>query len=92
MELIFAMRLHIPPSELYKMPYYDIRLLYYAYEDYVEKENEETERQKSEQEEKYRDEIPDYKNFNVDKLMSDMTNSNQFKMPSMPAMPSMPDF
>ena len=66
---MFALRLHITPIEMWKMPFYDIMLLYRAYEEYVNKENEE----QTKQQEQYEQQAEDYK--------ANMPNPSDYKMP-----------
>lgn len=65
------MYLHIPPTEMWEMPFYDILYLYKAYSDYVDETNKHEMEQQAEYEEQMRDQqqsqiaqqmpkIPDY--------------------------------
>lgn len=56
---------------MWKMPFYDIMLLYRSYEDYVKQQNEEQEKQQAE----YEQEAEDYK--------ANMPNPSDYKMPDM---------
>jgi hypothetical protein len=44
-EFIFAFKLHIPPSELERLEFYRIQYLIKEYEEHVQKENKEYEKQ-----------------------------------------------
>ena len=56
---------------MWKMPFYDIMLLYRSYEDYVKEQDEE----QMKQQEQYEQEAEDYK--------ANMPNPSDFKMPDM---------
>ena len=80
---------------MWQMPFYDIMLLYRAYEEVVTEEK----KQQEEQQREYEDQMPDYKNFSSDiqRQMNNYqssfpsgSNYGDFKMPQMPSMPSMP--
>lgn len=67
-------------------------LLYRAYEEVVNEEKKQEEAQRKE----YEENMPDYKNFNMNDIQRQMSNYNiptspsDIKMPSMPSMPNMP--
>ncbi len=88
---MFALKLHISPLEMWQMPFYDIMLLYRAYEEVVNEEKKNEEKQRKE----YEEEMPDYRNFSND-IQRQMNNyhmpsgTGDFKMPAMPQMPAMP--
>lgn len=73
------------------MPFYDIMLLYRAYEDVISEENKRNEEERKQ----YEDQMPDYKNFSGD-IQRQVGNYKMpsgvgdFKMPQMPQMPQMP--
>lgn len=82
---------------MWQMPFYDIMLLYRAYEEVVNEDKKQEEEQRKEYEER----MPDYKNFSND-IQKQMSNynypssfseisGNSFKMPDLPTMPSIPD-
>ena len=76
---------------MWQMPFYDIMLLYRAYEEVVNEENKRNEAERKE----YEEQMPDYKNFSNDiqRQASNYhmpTSMGDFKMPAMPQMPSMP--
>ena len=76
------------------MPFYDIMLLYRAYEESVTEEKKQEEMQREE----YEEQMPDYKNFSSDiqKQVGNYQSSfpnisgNDFKIPEMPSIPSIP--
>ncbi len=76
---------------MWQMPFYDIMLLYRAYEEVVNEEKKNEEKQRKE----YEEEMPDYRNFSND-IQRQMNNyhmpsgTGDFKMPAMPQMPAMP--
>jgi len=47
-EFLFCFKLHIPPSELERLEFYRIHYLLKEYEDHVERENKEYEKQQKE--------------------------------------------
>lgn len=70
------------------MPFYDIMLLYNAYADYIDKENEQHEKEQERYEEQYQEQkdamnINKYKNNlpNVNEITRGMMSGSQFKMP-----------
>lgn len=76
---------------MWQMPFYDIMLLYRAYEEVVNEDKKQEEEQRKE----YEEQMPDYKNFSNDiqKQVNNykMPTVENFKMPDMPQMPSIPD-
>lgn len=73
------------------MPFYDIMLLYRAYEEVINEENKRNEAERKE----YEEQMPDYRNFSNDIQRQANnyhmpTSMGDFKMPAMPQMPSMP--
>lgn len=52
-EFIFAFKLHIPPFQLRRLEFYTIENILKKYEEYVDKENKEYEKQQSDAEKKY---------------------------------------
>ncbi len=80
---------------MWQMPFYDIMLLYRAYEEVVNEDKKQEEEQRKE----YEEQMPDYKNFSNDiqKQMSNYQSSfpgisdNNFKIPELPTMPPIPD-
>lgn len=71
------------------MPFYDIMLLYNAYDDYVNKENEEHGKEQARYEEQYQEQkdamnVNKYKNNlpDVNAITRGMMNGSQFKMPN----------
>ena len=82
---------------MWQMPFYDIMLLYRAYEEVINEENKRNEAERKE----YEEQMPDYRNFSNDiqrqasnyhmpTIMSDFKMSAMPQMPSMPSMPSLP--
>lgn len=76
---------------MWQMPFYDIMLLYRAYEEAITEENKRNELERRE----YEEQMPDYKNFssNIQQQANNYhmpTSMGDFKMPAMPQMPSMP--
>lgn len=72
------------------MPFYDIMLLYRAYEEVINEENKRNEAERKE----YEEQMPDYRNFSNDIQRQANnyhmpTSMGDFKMPAMPQMPSM---
>lgn len=63
--MVFGMKLHIPPSEIDNMLWYDIMMIYNAYSEYVDKENEENRIEQDKYESEYQDKMDEYKNFNM---------------------------
>lgn len=62
---VFAKDLHIPPSEIDEMYWYDIMFILKEYTTYVEESNEESQRQEEEYRAKMQDvqqpEVPEFK-------------------------------
>lgn len=65
---IFAKDIHIPPSELDNMFWYDIIYILKEHQNLIEKENEDYERQEKEYEEKYKFEQPEMPKFEQPKM------------------------
>ena len=82
-EFAFAYKLHIPPSEINRMYWYDIQYLYRRFSEQVDAENEESESISSMQE--------DMEDMYRQKMDS-MKNVQYQQMPQLPSMPSMPNF
>ena len=84
-EFAFAYKLHIPPSEIDKMFWYDVQYLYKRFAEQVEAENEESESATSlheEMEDMYRQKMNSMKDY-----QAQMQN-----MPQIPNIPNMPNF
>ena len=73
---------------MWQMPFYDIMLLYNTYSDYIDKENEKSEKEQSRYQEQYQEQQAEY-NINkykqnipdVNSITRGMMNGSQFKMP-----------
>jgi hypothetical protein len=90
MELVFAMKLHISPCELEQMYFYDILYLYKAYADFVDEEAKQQKEQEAQYKQDYEDKMPDYKNFNFNGKVPDMSHFDMSSLPNMGNLPKMP--
>jgi hypothetical protein len=80
------MRLNIPPTEMWKMPFYDIMLLYKSYADYVDEENKSQEEQQAKYQEEMEEQkaamnvdnykVPDLNNISRGMINNAMSNFN----------------
>lgn len=71
--MVFALRLHIQPSEMERMYFYDIMMLYNKYADYIEKENERQEKEQAKYEDEHADMMRD-----MSSIKNSMPNYNSF--------------
>lgn len=81
-------KLHLQPSEIDNMPYYELEYTIEYYQEILEERNKEEEKQQRAQEDKYN--VGQY-NRNVNNISRNMSNfkpltssGGKFKMPSMP--------
>lgn len=73
---------------MWEMPFYDIMLLYNTYSDYVDKENERSEKEQARYQEQYQEQQAEY-NINkykqnipdMSSITRGMMNGSHFKMP-----------
>ena len=86
------MKLHIPPTTMWKMPFYDIMLLYQSYSDYVDEENKEQTKQQEQyqqqiDEQKAANNFDNYKMPDINNISKGMVSSamNNFNMPNIPS-------